>query len=186
MTPIDENPSPPPPSGVDINYLTQDIVAGLNRAVLDRVDAVAVQLGVGRRRAALIVMQQLQATPVTGPAPVPAVAADVGPEAPPADASDPLGDFEDETERGLAAVIAKRTGIAPIVVLDVLRFWVRDRDGEPFMRDLDLSEYHPRERVKHALRAAVRIASLDHFGAPLLPWTPDYTVVPPSKSEKAP
>ena len=110
----------------------------------------------------------------------------VGPEAPPADASDPLGDFEDETERGLAAVIAKRTGIAPIVVLDVLRFWVRDRDGEPFMRDLDLSEYHPRERVKHALRAAVRIASLDHFGAPLLPWTPDYTVVPPSKSEKAP
>lgn len=60
MTPIDEGPMPPPPSGVDIDYLTQDIVTALDRAVLDRVEAVAKERGIGRRRAAMIVLRQIR------------------------------------------------------------------------------------------------------------------------------
>jgi len=94
---------------------------------------------------------------------------------------DPLAAFTDETARDLAGYIAKRTGLVPVlttsydpgtkhrepVTFNVLRFWMRDRDGMPVTRDLDLREYHPREGVKHALRAAARTAGLDHFGAPL-------------------
>jgi hypothetical protein len=95
---------------------------------------------------------------------------------------DPLAAFEDETARDLARYIMKRTGLVPVLTtsfdpgtkhrepatFNVLRFWMRDRDGMPVTRDLDLREYHPREGVKHALRAAARTAGLDHFGLPLV------------------
>lgn len=99
----------------------------------------------------------------------------------PPEPPDPLAAFTDETARDLAGYIAKRTGLIPVlttsfdpgtkhrepVTFNVLRFWMRDRDGFPVTRDLDLREYHPREGVKHALRAAARTVGLDHFGAPL-------------------
>lgn len=60
MKPVDEGPMPPPQSGVNIDYLTQDIMSEFERVVLARVDAVAKERGVGRRRAARIVIQQIQ------------------------------------------------------------------------------------------------------------------------------
>lgn len=60
MTPVDDDRMPPPPSGVDVNYLTQDIVSALDRAVLYRIDAVAKEHGIGRRRAAMIVLKQIR------------------------------------------------------------------------------------------------------------------------------
>jgi hypothetical protein len=61
MTPIDDAPMPPPPSGKkDADYLTQDIVSALDRAVVARVDAVAKEHSIGRRAAAAIVLRQIQ------------------------------------------------------------------------------------------------------------------------------
>jgi len=57
---VDEGPMPPPPSGVDVDYLTQDIMSALDRAVLARVDAVAKERGVGRRAAAVIVWHEIR------------------------------------------------------------------------------------------------------------------------------
>jgi hypothetical protein len=61
MKPVDEGPMPPPPSGVDVDYLTQDIVSALDRAVLARIDTVAREQRVGRRAAAVIVLQEIRA-----------------------------------------------------------------------------------------------------------------------------
>jgi hypothetical protein len=60
MTPVDDDAMPPPPRGVDRDYLTQDIVSALDRAVLDRINAVAKEHGIGRRRAAAIVLKQIR------------------------------------------------------------------------------------------------------------------------------
>jgi hypothetical protein len=60
MTPVDDDPMPPPPSGVDVDYLTQDIMSALEREILAVVDAVAKNRSVGRRRAAMIVLKQLR------------------------------------------------------------------------------------------------------------------------------
>lgn len=60
MRSVDDHAMPPPPSGVDIDCLTQDIVSALDRAVLARIDAVAAARGIGRRRAATIVLHQLR------------------------------------------------------------------------------------------------------------------------------
>jgi len=57
---VDEGPMPPPPSGVDVDYLTQDIMSALEREILAVVDAVAKNRSVGRRRAAMIVLKQLR------------------------------------------------------------------------------------------------------------------------------
>lgn len=59
MKPVDEEPMPPPPSGVDKNYLTQDIESQLFRSVLDLVDDEARNHGVGRRRAAMMIIKKL-------------------------------------------------------------------------------------------------------------------------------
>jgi len=60
MTPVDDDPMPPPPIGVDVDYLTQDIMSALEREILAVVDAVAKNRSVGRRRAAMIVLKQLR------------------------------------------------------------------------------------------------------------------------------
>lgn len=60
MKSVDEGPMPPPPSGVDVDYLTQDIMSALEREILAVVDAVAKNRSVGRRRAAMIVLKQLR------------------------------------------------------------------------------------------------------------------------------
>lgn len=58
--PIDDAPLPPGPSGRDADYLTRDLTSALERAVLARVVAVAQAQGIGRRAAALIVLQEIQ------------------------------------------------------------------------------------------------------------------------------
>lgn len=60
MKPIDDNPMPPPPSGVDTDYLTHDIMLAIERAVIDRVDAIAKERGIGRRDAATIVIRRIR------------------------------------------------------------------------------------------------------------------------------
>jgi hypothetical protein len=60
MKPVDEGPMPPPQSGVDVDYLTQDIMSALEREVLAVVDAVAKNRNLGRRRAAMVVLKQLR------------------------------------------------------------------------------------------------------------------------------
>ena len=93
---------------------------------------------------------------------------------------DPLAEaFPDEAPRDLARLIMAKTGVMPAVVEKMdddvpvcshsaLRFSMRDRDGEIATRYLDLREYHQREGVKHALRAAIRIVNLDHCGPPIV------------------
>ena len=94
--------------------------------------------------------------------------------------ADPLAEeFPDEAPRDLARLIMAKTGVVPAVVEKMdddvpvcshsaLRFSLRDRDGEIATRYLDLREYHQREGVKHALRAAIRIVNLDHCGPPIV------------------
>ncbi len=61
MTPVDDAPMPPPSSGKkDADYLTQDIVSALDRAVLGRVDLVAKERGIGRRAAAMLVIAEIR------------------------------------------------------------------------------------------------------------------------------
>ena len=65
MKPIDDSigtsiGNPPPPSGSDPNYLTQDIMSALERATIALVDRVAEEQQIGRRQAAVIVLQRLR------------------------------------------------------------------------------------------------------------------------------
>jgi len=94
-------------------------------------------------------------------------------------APDLFAGFSSDSEKDLAREITTRTGRVPLVTsvtelrgqatqyFRVLRFWLRDRNGDIVERDLDLREFHEREGVKHALRVATRIARLDHSGDPL-------------------
>lgn len=91
---------------------------------------------------------------------------------------DPLAAFSGEQERLLAQTITDQTGVVPEVVTTeggrVLRFWIRDTDDEAVHRDIDLSNLHPKEGVKHALRDAVRVARLDHKGGPIVKFFADW------------
>jgi hypothetical protein len=58
---IDENLNPPPSgSVVDHDYLTQDIEVALRIAVQAKIESIALARGVGRRKAAMIVLAELQ------------------------------------------------------------------------------------------------------------------------------
>jgi hypothetical protein len=61
MTPIDDNPMPPPPSKKkDGETLTQDLVSAIEREAMSLVDFVAHERGIGRRAATPIVLQMIR------------------------------------------------------------------------------------------------------------------------------
>jgi len=60
MKPIDDAPMPPQAEGLDHDTLTQDIVGMIDGAVRDWIDRVVLERGVGRRRAALVVIQAIR------------------------------------------------------------------------------------------------------------------------------
>jgi hypothetical protein len=52
---------PPPPSGADHDYLTWDILSDLDRAVRDRIRALAAEKKIGQRAAARLVLKEILA-----------------------------------------------------------------------------------------------------------------------------
>ena len=61
--PVDDMPQPPPQSSTGVDYLTWDIMAELERAVLDKVDRVARECGGSHRTAARLVLEVLGEAP---------------------------------------------------------------------------------------------------------------------------
>jgi hypothetical protein len=63
--PIDDTYAAVPPASPagkeDHDYLTQNIMSALERAVLARVDRRAAALGIGRRQAAVLVLREIAA-----------------------------------------------------------------------------------------------------------------------------
>lgn len=60
QNPIDRDPMPPPQTGTDFDTITADIESALRVALNERITRIADESGIGKRRAALIVVKWIR------------------------------------------------------------------------------------------------------------------------------